>query len=102
MIIYKHNTGKQIDQVPFRISLVEALFEQFADTELKVAGHRTAENIIPRLRERHFTHKVPPPSGGGGGVHGMHQTRTEVLWLQRDAGLCLEASVEAYHTKLSF
>jgi hypothetical protein len=30
MIIYRHNTGKQIDQLAFRINLVEGLFEQFA------------------------------------------------------------------------
>jgi hypothetical protein len=54
MIIIRHNTGKQVDQVPFRISLVEALFEQFADAELKVAGRLAAENVIPQMRERHF------------------------------------------------
>jgi hypothetical protein len=46
LIIYKHNTGKQIDQLTFRVSLVEALFEQFTDTERKVAGCQVAENII--------------------------------------------------------
>jgi hypothetical protein len=39
---------------------VEALFQQFAGTELKVPGRRAAENIIPQLKERHFIHKVPP------------------------------------------
>jgi hypothetical protein len=54
MIIYRHNTGKQIDQLAFRVNLVEALSHQFADTEHKVPGHRVGDNTIPRLRERHF------------------------------------------------
>jgi hypothetical protein len=35
MIIYRHNNGKQIDQLAFTVSMVEALFQQFADTECK-------------------------------------------------------------------
>jgi hypothetical protein len=39
MMIYKHNTIKQIDQLAFRITLVEALFQQFAGAEFNwVAG----------------------------------------------------------------
>jgi hypothetical protein len=54
MIIYRHNTGKKIDQLAFRVNLVEVLFEQFADTERKVRGRRAAENTILRVHERHF------------------------------------------------
>jgi hypothetical protein len=49
MIIYRHNTGKQINQLAFRVNLVEVLLQQFADTECKVPGHQAAENIILRL-----------------------------------------------------
>jgi hypothetical protein len=59
-IIYRHNTGKKIDQLAFRVNLVEAIFEQFANPERKVRGRRPAENTIPRLHERHFIHNVPP------------------------------------------
>jgi hypothetical protein len=46
MIIYRHNTGKHIDQLAFRVNLVEALFHQFADIERKVPGHRVGDNTI--------------------------------------------------------
>jgi hypothetical protein len=39
---------------------VEALFQQFADTEYKVQDGWVAENVFLRLLERHFIHKVPP------------------------------------------
>jgi hypothetical protein len=51
MIIYRHTTGKQIDQLTFWVNLVEALFHQFADNERKVPGRRAGDNTIPRLRE---------------------------------------------------
>jgi hypothetical protein len=109
MIIYRHNAGKKINQLAFRVSLVEALFEQFADTERKVAGHRVAENIIPRLRERHFIHKLPP-SGKKSTPQRRYVVCTKHGWkkdtrfccLQCDVGLCLEECFEAYHTKLYF
>jgi hypothetical protein len=47
MIIYWHNTGKQIDQLAFRVNLVDALFHQFADTERKVPSRRAGDNTIP-------------------------------------------------------
>jgi hypothetical protein len=58
-IIYRHNTRKEIDQLAFKFNLVEALFQQFADTEHKVPGHRAAENIILQV-ESNFFHIVPP------------------------------------------
>jgi hypothetical protein len=46
MIIYRHNTGKQIGQLAFRVSLVETLFKQFADTE-----HKSTR--LPGIRKCH-------------------------------------------------
>jgi hypothetical protein len=46
MIIYRHNTRKQIHQLAFRVNLAEELFQQFTDTEHKVPGPWTAENIV--------------------------------------------------------
>jgi hypothetical protein len=45
------HTGKQIDQLAFRVNLVEALFRQLADAERKVPGCRAGDNTIPRLWE---------------------------------------------------
>jgi hypothetical protein len=106
MIIYGHNTGKQINQLAFRVNFVEAPFEQFVNTEYKVSGRCAAENIISRLRVRHFMHKFPPlekinttevcyaPNMDGGKIHGFA--------IYSDIRLCLEECFEAYHTKLNF
>jgi hypothetical protein len=108
MIIYRHNTGQQIDQLAFRVNLVEALFHQFADTERKVPGRKAGDNTIPRLRERHFIHKVPPGKKSAPQrrcvVCTKHGRRKETRYccLQCDVGLCLEKCFEAYHTKLNF
>jgi hypothetical protein len=59
MIIYRHNTGKQINQLAFRVNLVEH-FDQFPNGECKVSGCWAEENIIPQLKVSHFMHKVPP------------------------------------------
>jgi hypothetical protein len=46
MIIYRHNTRKQINQLALRVNLVEALFQQFANTKRKVPGRRVAGNTF--------------------------------------------------------
>jgi hypothetical protein len=109
LIIYRHNTGHKIDQLAFRVNLVEALFERFADRERKVTGRRAQENTIPRLLERHFINKVPPT-----GKKALPQRRcvvcsshgrkkdTRYCCLKCDVGLCLEDCFEAYHTKLHY
>jgi hypothetical protein len=73
MIIYRHNTGKHIDQLTFRVSLEEALFKQFTDTERKVAGRRVAENIIPWLKAISSTN-IPHVEkiNTAEELHGMH------------------------------
>jgi hypothetical protein len=40
LIIYRHTTRKQIDQLAFRVNLLEVLFQQFVEIECKyqVAG----------------------------------------------------------------
>jgi hypothetical protein len=109
MIIYRHNTGKQIDQLAFRVNLVEALFHQFAETERKVPGHRAGENTILRLWERHFIHKVSPSGKKSAPQrrcvvctkHGRKKD-SRYCCLQCDVGLCVDECCEAYHTKLNF
>jgi hypothetical protein len=57
MIIHRHNTRKQINQLEFWVNLVEVLFQQFVDTERKYQVARLQKKIIPRLHERHFIQK---------------------------------------------
>ncbi|PNF18924.1 hypothetical protein B7P43_G18030, partial [Cryptotermes secundus] len=50
LIIYKSNTGKNIDQLSFRIELVEGLFLKYASAvEHKVPGRHASDNSVPRL-----------------------------------------------------
>jgi hypothetical protein len=108
VIIYRHNMGKKLSQLAFRISFLESRFEQFANTERGLPGRQAAEDI-PRLKERHFIRKVPPSRKKAGPQrrcvvctrHGRKKD-TRFCCLQCDVGLCLEECFEAYHTKLNF
>jgi hypothetical protein len=61
MIIYRTNMGKRIDQLSFRIHLVEGLFVKYANVlECRVPGRQSSDNTVPRLTERHFISKLPP------------------------------------------
>jgi hypothetical protein len=52
MIIYRRNTGKTIDQLSFRIELIEGLFVKYASAvEHKVPGRHSSDNTVPRLTE---------------------------------------------------
>jgi hypothetical protein len=86
---------ESIDQLAFRVNLLEGLLQRFTDTERSVTGHHAAEHVITRLREKYFIHKV---SSFGkkvyttGEVQGMHQT-----WKQ-DTGVCsLQCDSEFLH-----
>jgi hypothetical protein len=107
MIIYRRNMGKKIRQLAFRVSFLEALFEQFANKR-GLPGRQAAENI-PRLKERHFIHKVPPSRKKAAAqrrcvVCTRHRRKkdTRFCCLQCNVGLCVEECFEAYHTKLNF
>lgn len=109
MIIYRQNTGNPIEQLAFRVILVEGLFQQFCNTEHKAVGHHATEHVITRLRDRHFIHKVPPSGKKSTPQrrcvvctkHGKKKD-TRFCCLECDVGLCLEDCFEAYHTKLHF
>jgi hypothetical protein len=61
MIIYRSNTGKSIDQLSFRVQLVEELFVKYASAvEHKVPGRHSSDKTVPHLTERHFISKIPP------------------------------------------
>jgi hypothetical protein len=61
MIIYRNNTGKKIDQLSFKIQLVEGLFVKYANVlERKVPDRHSSDNTVPQLTERHFISKLPP------------------------------------------
>jgi hypothetical protein len=59
MIIYRNNTGKRIDQLSFKIQLVEGLFVKYANVlECKVPGRHSSDNTVAATN-RHFISKLP-------------------------------------------
>jgi hypothetical protein len=60
-IIYKNNPGKWIDQLSFRIKLVEGLFMKYANTaESKVLGRCSSDNTVLCIMVRQFISKIQP------------------------------------------
>jgi hypothetical protein len=48
MIIYRNGSGKRIDQLLFRIHLVEGLFVKYANVvESKVLGQHSSDITVP-------------------------------------------------------
>jgi hypothetical protein len=109
MIIYRNNTRKRIDQLSFRIQLVEGMFVKYANVlERKVPGQHSSDNTVPQLTERHFISKLPPTEKEARPqrrcvVCQKHGKRKDtVYWCDAcDVGLCVEC-FQDYHTKLNF
>jgi hypothetical protein len=61
LIIDRSNTGKKIEQLSFRIGLIEGLFVKYASAvEHKVPGRHSSDNTVRHLTERHLISKIPP------------------------------------------
>ena len=61
-VIYRHVMARKIQQLSYRIQLVEGLFMKYAcAAEMRsVPGRQAVDNTVPRLTERHFLRKVAP------------------------------------------
>jgi len=61
-VIYRQVTGRNIEQLSYRIQLVEGLFTKYArGAETRsVSGRQASDKTVPRLSERHFLRKVAP------------------------------------------
>ena len=59
-VIYRQMTGRNIEQLLYRIQLVEGLFMKHARAveTRSVLGRQASNNTVPRLTERHFLRKV--------------------------------------------
>jgi hypothetical protein len=53
LTIYRHNVGRKVDHLKFRIDLIEGLFVKYS-LERKIPGRREDDNTVRRLSERHF------------------------------------------------
>jgi len=61
-VVYRQVTGRNIQQLSYRIQLVEGLFTKYAravETQ-SVPGRQASDNTVPRLTERHFLRRVAP------------------------------------------
>jgi len=61
-VVCQQVTGRNIQQLSYRIQLVEGLFTKYAraaETQ-SVPGRQASDNTVPWLTERHFLGKVAP------------------------------------------
>jgi hypothetical protein len=61
MTVYQENTGRRIEQLLYRVQLVEGLFVKYENvTEHKIPGRHLTDSTVLLLTERHFIQKIPP------------------------------------------
>jgi len=110
-VVYRQVMGRNIQQLSYRIRLVEGLFTKYAcaaETR-NVPGWQASDNTFPWLTKRRFLRKVSPKteklkSQRRCVVCSKHRKKkTSVYCCQIcDVGLCLEDCFELYHTKLNY
>jgi len=103
--------GRNIQQLSYRIQLVEGLFTKYAHAveTWSVPGQQASDNTIPRLTERNFLRKVAPKTEKSKPqrrcvVCSKHRKKkTSVYCCQIcDVCLCLEDCFQLYHMKLNY
>jgi len=110
-VVYWQVMGRSIQQLSYRIQLVEGLFMKYvrAVETQSVPGRKASNNTVSRLTERHFLRKVAPKTEKSkpqkrcvvGSKHGKKKTSVYCCQIC-DVGLCLEDCFELYHTKLNY
>jgi hypothetical protein len=107
-VIYRQVTGRNIQQLSYRIQLVEGLFKKYV-CAAECAGATDIRQHSSTADERYFLRKVTPKTEKSKpqrrcvvcSEHG--KTKTSVSYCQIcDEGLCLEDFFERYHTKLKY
>jgi hypothetical protein len=109
MIILRSNTGRRIDQLSFRVQLVEGFFVKYASAiEHKVPGRHSSGNTVPHLTERHFISKIPltarksRPQKRCVMCQKRGKRKDIVYWCDAwGVGLCIECFHD-YHAQLNF
>jgi len=109
--VYRQVTGRNIQQILYRIQLVEGLFMKYARVAetWNAPGRKASDDTVPRLTERHFQRKVAPKTEKLKPqrrcvVCSKHRTKKTSMYCCQicDVGLCLEDFCELYHTKLNY
>ena len=59
-VVYRQVTGRNIQQLSYRIQLVEGLYKKYARAPetWSVPGRKASDNTVPQLTERHLLRKV--------------------------------------------
>ena len=110
-VVYGQVTGRNIQQLSYRIQLVKGLFTKYAcavETRSE-SGRQASDNTVPRLNERHFLRKVVPKTEKSKpqrrcvvcSKHGKKKTSVYCCQIC-DVGLCLEDCFLLYHMKLDY
>ena len=110
-VIYRQVRGRNIEQLSYRIELVEGLFTKYAHAAetWSVPGQQASDNTVPWLTERHFLRKVAHKTEKSKpqrrcvvcSKHGRKETSVYCRQIC-DMGLCLGDCFELYHTKLNY
>jgi len=100
-VVYRQMTGRNIQQLSYRIQLVEG-----AETR-SAPGRQASDKTVPRMPERHFLRKVAPKTEKSKpqrrfvcSNHGKKKLQCTTATC--DMGLCLEDCFDLYHTKLNY
>jgi len=111
VVVYRQVTEGNIQQLSYRIQLVEELFMKHAHAagEQSVLGWHASNNTIPRLTKKHFLRKVVPKTEKSKSqrrcvVCSEHRKKKSSVYCCQiyDVGLCLEEWCELYHMKLNY
>jgi len=110
-VVYRQVTRRNIQQLSYRIQLVEDLFmKHVRAAEMRgVPGWQASDNTVPWLTEKHFLRKVAPKTEKSKpqrrcvmcSRHGKKKTSVYCYQIC-DVGLCLEDCFELYYTKLNY
>jgi len=110
-VVYRQVMGRNIQQLSYRIQLLEGLFTKYAHAAEKWAapGRKASHNTFPRLTERYFLKKVAPKTEKSKpqrrcvvcSTHGKKKSSVYCCEIC-DVELYLEDCFELYHTKLNY
>jgi len=110
-VIYRQVTGRNVEQLSYRIQLVKGLFTKYVGpAEMRsLPGRQASDNTVPQLTERHFLRKVAPKTEKSKPqsrcvVCSKHGKKKASMYCCQicDVGLCLEDCFEPYHTKPNY
>jgi hypothetical protein len=111
IVVHRQATERNIEQLSYRIQLVEELFMKHANAAGMqiVPGRRASKSTIPRLIKRHFLRKMVPKteklkSQRRCVVSSEHRKKKSSVYCCQtcDVVVCFKDCCELYHMKLNY